>query len=245
MRYGEMDHGVVNEPWNDRVDGSGVALGLPDPQAASDRAPARLGLTRHGRRVDRPGISLRHFLGVPLVGQGADDGESERCRRKGAHRGVASAAANAIRIDEFVCADGFDARGRARHQTIDGMRVALSPESVTGIGSEGEARLSPIDLDPAGLGEFLLTENEMPENEESAGPALDVDMPRDRRFACRDLRSDGDRAAAQPVDPAAIAETHFEGGRNGEETPALARVDENAQAAAARDVVGIRSEEHT
>ena len=52
-------------------------------------------------------------------------------------------------------------------------------------------------------------------------------------------RRDRDGSLAQPIDPAAVAEPHLEGGRDGQQPPSVLRLHQHAQSAGAGDVVGI------
>ena len=87
--------------------------------------------------------------------------------------------------------------------------------------------------------ELALAKDEMAEDEEAAGLALD----RDAAIASPDRRPRRSptvmRAAVERIDPAAVAEADLEGRGYGEQTPALAELDQDAQAACPRDVVRI------
>ena len=58
VRRGEMDHPVMREPGEDRVDGERVRriLGAPHPNAARKVSPEAIGGLEHRRFVDRLGV---------------------------------------------------------------------------------------------------------------------------------------------------------------------------------------------
>ena len=62
MRRREVDHGVVRQPREDRIDGLGVALRVPDPNAARNLAPGAIGSIEHARGIDVSGIFRRPAL---------------------------------------------------------------------------------------------------------------------------------------------------------------------------------------
>ena len=82
--------------------------------------------------------------------------------------------------------------------------------------------LAGVDLDAAGMVELALAEDEVAEDQEAAGRALDRDAPLHRRVVARGDGPHGDGAVVEPVDPAAVAEPHLEGRGHGEQPPAVA-----------------------
>ena len=79
----------------------------------------------------------------------------------------------------------------------------------------------------------------MAEHEEPARCALDRDPPLHRGVVARRDGAHGDHAIGERVDPAAIAQSHLERGRDGQQPPAVPRIDQHAQPAGAHDVVRI------
>ena len=129
VRRGEMDHAVVREPGEDRVDGERVrgVLGALHANAAGEIAPEAVGGLEHRSFVDGPGVFRRPSARLLRIGHRADDREREFVRRARPDRGICAAAALAVGVEQFVAADRLDAPGRARHQMIDGLRDISDP----------------------------------------------------------------------------------------------------------------------
>ena len=89
------------------------------------------------------------------------------------------------------------------------------------------------------MGEFVLAENELAEDEEATGLAFNGHAPLHRGLVAGGERRDQNCPLPQPIDPAAIVETDLEGGRHSQQPPAVLHLYEHPQPAAAGDVVGI------
>ena len=193
VRRGEMDHGVVREPREDRVDGERVRgiLGALHPNAAREVAPEAVGRLEHRGFVDRPRVFCRQRLGLLRVGHRAHDREREFVRRPRAHRGISAAAALAVGIQQFVAADGLDPPGRAGHEMIDGFGILLAP-AVIEIRPEREALPPRVDLDAASMRILLFAKDEMAEHEKPASWPFDGNAPLHRRLVAANRRRDRD-----------------------------------------------------
>ena len=133
-------------------------------------------------------------------------------RRPRPQRHDGAAARLAVDVEKLVAADRLDRVRRAGHEMVDGVRIALAPERGR-VGAEGDAAAVGVDLDPPGVIELALAEDEAAEDQEPAGRALDGDAPLHRRIVARSHRAHRDGAFLQAVDPAAVAEAHLEGRR--------------------------------
>ncbi len=152
----------------------------------------------------------------------------------------AAGAAGAVGVEELVAADGLDGVGGGGDEVVDGVGVGLAPQPA-GIGAEGGAAGGGVEGDAAGVVVLALAEDEGGEGEKAAGRAVDGDADPERGVVAGGEDADGDGAVGEAIDPAAVGEADLEGRGLGEQAPAvpLARVDEQAQAAGAGDVVGI------
>src|SRR5262249_10881250 len=96
-----------------------------------------------------------------------------------------------------------------------------------------------VDLDPTGMVELAFAEDEVAIHQKPAGLAFHRYLPLHRRIVARRDRVDRDGAVLEAVDPAAGAEAGVEGRRQGQMSPTLVQVWQYAEAAGARDVVGV------
>ena len=63
MRHGEVHHGVVREPREQRIERRNVGSATGDPQAARDVRPVSCGRRQHGRILDATRVLRREALG--------------------------------------------------------------------------------------------------------------------------------------------------------------------------------------
>ncbi len=143
-----------------------------------------------------------------------------------------------IGVEQLVASDRLDRIRRARHQVIRRIGIALSPERL-GIGLEGESVVGRVGEHPSAVIEPALAQDEVSEHQEPARCAIDRDPPLHGGIVARRDGAHRDQAIAVRVNPPAVAQSHLERRRDGEETPAASRVDQDAQAARAHDVVRI------
>ena len=109
MRRREVDHGVVRQPREDRIDGLGVALCVPDPNAAGNLAPGAIGsMPAWLAGIDVSGIFRGQGFRALRIRHRSDHGEDERFRRASADRRIGAAATLAVGVQQFIAADGFD-----------------------------------------------------------------------------------------------------------------------------------------
>src|SRR6185436_17382188 len=145
------------------------------------------------------------LFGFLAVGERAHHRETERRRGARPQGHIGAVAGSPVFIEKLITADRLDRNGRAGHQLILALRVALPPQEVL-VGRESHALARSIDLDPALMAELTLTHHQMAEGEEAAGLALNLDLPLHRGVIAGAHRRDGDRAVAEPVDPATVAQ---------------------------------------
>ena len=106
MRRGEMDHAVVREPGEDRIDGKRVG-GIPGAlhaNAAGDLMPEAVGGLEHRSFVDGLGVFRGQSPRLLGVGHRADDREREFVGRAGPDRGIGAAAPLSVGVEQFVAA---------------------------------------------------------------------------------------------------------------------------------------------
>ena len=125
-------------------------------------------------RLDTRRIFLREPLCFSGVGHRADNRKPYLICGQRLECDIGHAARDAIRVKQLVAANSVDGSGRARDKVIDGIRVALAPEPVR-VRAEGNALRSAVDFNAPGMGEVVLTQNEMAEHQEAARLALNLD----------------------------------------------------------------------
>ena len=135
------------------------------------------------------GVFRRERLGRLRIGQRPDDGEGERVVRRVRSATIGAAARLAVDVEQLVAADRLDRIRRAADEVVDGVRIALAPERGR-VGAEGDPPGVGVDLDPPGMVELALAEDEAAEDQEPAGRALDGDAPLHRRVVARRHRAD-------------------------------------------------------
>ena len=238
MRHGQVHHGVLRQPGEDRVDRRDTLAPAAHAQTTGDVQPVPLRRREARRLVDAGAVPRRKALRRSPIGQRPDDGEGERLRRPRSQRHDGATARLAVDVEKLVTAQRLDRVRRADHEMVDGVRIALAPERGR-VGAEGDAAAVGVDLDPPGLIVLTLAEDEPAEDQEPARRALDGDAPLHGRIVARRHRADRDGAFLQAVDPAAVAEAHLERRGLAEEPPAARGLDQYPQAARSGDVVGV------
>src|SRR5262245_40873861 len=121
---------------------------------------------------------------------------------------------------------------------VDGIGIALAPEPVR-VWTECEPFAAGVDLDAAGMVKLAFAKHDVAKDEETTGRSVDRDLPLQCRIIAGCDSMDADRAVVAAVKPAAVVEADLEGRRYGQQPPAAAGIDEDAQAARAGDVVGV------
>ena len=189
-------------------------------------------------RFDTRRIFLREPLCFSGVGHRADNRKPYLICGQRLECDIGHVASDAIRVKQLVAANSLDGSGRARDEVIDGIRVALAPEPVR-IRAEGNALRSAVDFDAPGMGQVVLTENEMAKHQEAARLALNLDRALQRGVITGRYDMHADGATCVTVLPAAIAEPHFEARWQREKFPRPIDFREHAKPAGAGNIVGI------
>ena len=99
----------------------------------------------------------------PRICERTRNGETELLRQARAQGDIGAASGSAIVVKQLVAADRFDRIGRAGHQMIGRMRIALAPEKLR-VGPEADALSVPIDLDMPLMGKLVLAEDQVSED---------------------------------------------------------------------------------
>ncbi len=179
VRGGEVDERVVDHPWEKRVEAGGVAAAALQAHAPAHARPEFAGRARHRGRADIAFVFPREPGGLGRIGHRACHGEAELESGRGAHRDVGQPARLAVRIKQFVAAQGFHFAGRARDEMIGRAWIGLAPKRIR-VRPEGEVLGAGVHLDDAGMAEIALAQHELAEDQEAAGLALNRDFPLDR-----------------------------------------------------------------
>src|SRR5689334_18384226 len=111
---------------------------------------------------------------------------------------MSAASRDPSRVQEVVTAHVLHLVRRARHQVIDRIRIALSPQRLA-IGSKRESALAGGGKHAAAMFVFSFTKYELAEYQKAARCAIDRDAPLHSRIVTRCDGADRDDAIRQRV----------------------------------------------
>ena len=174
-----------------------------------------------------PLILRRELRCFARIRRRSHDCEAELSHWQRPDRDMRTASRRPIGIEQLIPAQHLDHVRRACHPMIGCIGIVLSPERI-GIGSEGESPVASVGEHASSVLEIAFAQHEMPEYQEAAGCAVDREPPLHRGIVARRDSAHRDHAIGERVNPPAVAQSHLERRRDGQQTPAVPRIDQRA-----------------
>ena len=130
MRHRQMNHRVMREPREQRVESGALVAAALDAEVAGDSSPEAPRGQKQARVLDamlKFGGKLFRRFGI---GHRTNDGEAELAHRPRAQRQIGPVPGLPIGVEQLVAANRFEGLGGAGDQMVDRVGVALAPHRV-------------------------------------------------------------------------------------------------------------------
>ena len=131
VRHGQMDHGIVGEPREQRVERRALGAAARDAKVAGDAFPVACGRRQKLPVIVAMPIFPGKFFRRGWIGHRTGDGETEFVHGPCAKSHIAPMGVMSrlpIKVEQFVATDRLDRIRRAGREMIDGVGIMLAPK---------------------------------------------------------------------------------------------------------------------